>query len=99
MEIHPYHSGHERSIEDREINGWKRKLIGAWVFTIPIVIAMLLDRILGYNLLSFAGEKGMIAVLMIVAFPVVFIFGFDTIKAGLRGLFTFYFNMDSLIAL
>src|SRR3989344_4138849 len=31
--------------------------------------------------------------------PVVFIFGWPTIKAGIRGLFTFYFNMDSLISL
>jgi len=82
-----------------EINSWKRKLIGAWIFTIPIAFVMLLDRIFSINLLEFAGEWGMIAVILIFAFPVVFIFGFDTIKGGIRGLFTFYFNMDSLIAL
>ncbi len=95
-------SGHDHShasVEDMEINSWKRKLIGAWVFAIPIAIVMLLDRVFGYNLLGFAGDMGMTAVFLIVAFPVVFIFGFETIKGGIRGLFTFYFNMDSLIAL
>ncbi|MEK6953099.1 MAG: copper-translocating P-type ATPase [Nanoarchaeota archaeon] len=95
-------SGHDHShssVEDMEINSWKRKLIGAWVFAIPIAIVMLLDRVFGYNLLGFAGDMGMTAVFLIVAFPVVFIFGFETIKSGVRGLFTFYFNMDSLIAL
>ena len=87
------------SIEDDEIRIWKRKLIGAWVFAIPIAIVMLLDRVFGYKLLGFAGDIGMTAVFLIVAFPVVFIFGFETIKSGVRGLFTFYFNMDSLIAL
>jgi Cu+-exporting ATPase len=90
---------HDVPVEDTEILDWKRKLIGAWVFTIPIAIVMLLDRIFGYNLLGFAGDIGMTAVFLIVAFPVVFIFGFETIKSGARGLFTFYFNMDSLIAL
>ena len=34
-----------------------------------------------------------------MGFPVIFIFGWGTIRGGIRGLFTFYFNMDSLIAL
>ena len=93
------HSHDHGSVEEIEINSWKRKLIGAWIFTIPIAFVMLLDRIFSINLLEFAGEWGMIAVILIFAFPVVFIFGFDTIKGGIRGLFTFYFNMDSLIAL
>src|SRR3989339_670382 len=93
------HSHDHGSVEEMEINSWKRKLIGAWIFTIPIAFVMLLDRIFSINLLEFAGEWGMIAVILIFAFPVVFIFGFDTIKGRIRGLFTFYFNMDSLIAL
>ena len=40
-----------------------------------------------------------IIVILILAFPIVFIFGHNTIKGGIRGLFTFYFNMDSLIAI
>ncbi len=101
-DMHSKHSEHDHShasIEDIEINSWKKKMIWSWIFTIPIAIVMLFDRIFGLNLLEFAGDKGMIIILLLVAFPVVFIFGFDTIKGGLRGLFTFYFNMDSLIAL
>ena len=93
------HDHSHTSIEDIEINSWKKKMIWSWIFTIPIAIVMLFDRIFGLSLLEFAGDKGMIIILLLVAFPVVFIFGFDTIKSGLRGLFTFYFNMDSLIAL
>ena len=93
------HDHSHTNIEDIEINSWKKKMIWSWIFTIPIAIVMLFDRIFGLSLLEFAGDKGMIIILLLVAFPVVFIFGFDTIKSGLRGLFTFYFNMDSLIAL
>lgn len=99
MSEHNHEHNHDSPPEDTEILDWKRKLIGAWIFTIPIAIVMLLDRFLGINLLGFAGDIGMTAVILIFAFPVVFFFGFDTIKSGLRGLFTFYFNMDSLIAL
>ena len=38
-------------------------------------------------------------IILILGFPVIFIFGFETIKGGLRGFYSFYFNMDSLIAL
>ena len=38
-------------------------------------------------------------ILLVLAFPVIFIFGWPTIKGGMRGFYTFYFNMDSLIAL
>jgi len=37
--------------------------------------------------------------LLILGFPVVFIFGWSTIKSGLKGFYNFYFSMDSLIAL
>ena len=90
---------HDTPIEDKEIADWKKKLIWSWIFTIPIAVVMLFDRFFGINLLEFSGETGMIVILLVLAFPVVFIFGFSTIKAGIRGLFTFYFNMDSLIAL
>ena len=41
------------SMEDSEIRSWKRKLIGAWAFTIPVAIFMLLDRIFGINIFSY----------------------------------------------
>lgn len=90
------HSHDHGSIEDDEIRMWKRRLLGSWILTIPIAIAMLLDRLF---MISILPENLMTIAIFIVAFPVIFIFGWDTIKGGMRGLFTFYFNMDSLIAL
>jgi len=86
----------KESIEDREIRTWKSKLLGAWIFVVPIAILMVFERLLGIMIFS---SNLMVALLLILGFPVVFIFGFSTIKSGFRGLFTFYFNMDSLIAL
>ena len=94
MNEHEHH--HEEPIEDSEITGWKHKLIWSWVLTIPIVIIMLSERLFGVSLIEMPYS---IITILVLGFPVLFIFGFDTMKGGLRGLFTFYFNMDSLIAL
>ena len=97
MDEHTSHAQiKEESIEELEIKSWKRKLIGAWIFSIPIAILMIIDRIFH---MSFIPEEWMVPLLLILGFPVVFIFGFETLKGGLRGFYTFYFNMDSLIAL
>lgn len=87
---------HEESIEHLELKNWKRKLIGSWIFAIPIAILMIFDRLLG---MGFLPEIWMIPVILALGFPIVFIFGFETLKSGFRGFYTFYFNMDSLIAL
>lgn len=87
---------HEQPVEDVEIKSWKRKLVWSWIFTIPIAILMLSERIFGATIFPEEANK---IIILVLAFPVVFIFGWDTIKGGMRGLFTFYFNMDSLIAL
>ena len=95
---HNHHKDHhhEEPVEDAEIKSWKRKLILSWIFTIPIAFLMLSERLFGFSLIE---EPYSIITILVLGFPVVFIFGWDTIKAGIRGLFTFYFNMDSLIAL
>src|SRR3990167_2733216 len=87
---------HSEAPEDSEIKDWKRKTYLSWLFAIPIAILMLSERVFGISLVP---ENYLVFVLLALAFPVVFIFGFQTIKGGMRGLFTFYFNMDSLIAL
>ena len=87
---------HDEPVEDSEIKNWKRKLILSWIFTIPIVVLMLFERLFKIVIIEMPYDSILILVL---AFPVVFIFGWPTIKAGIRGLFTFYFNMDSLISL
>src|SRR3989344_4465328 len=90
------HNHEEMSVEEMEIKSWRKKLIGVWIFAVPIAILMASQRILGLNIIP---EKYMVIALLVLGFPVVFIFGFDTIRGGLRGFYTFYFNMDSLIAL
>ena len=87
---------HDQPVEDTEIKDWKRKLIWSWVLTVPIALLMLSERIFGFALIEIPYS---VIVILILGFPVIFIFGWDTIKGGVRGLFTFYFNMDSLIAL
>ncbi|MEK6948422.1 MAG: copper-translocating P-type ATPase [Nanoarchaeota archaeon] len=89
---------HEEHVqqEDEEINFWKKKLIGIWIFAAPLMILMLITRILQIEIIN---ERITILIFLILGFPAVFIFGYDTLKSGIRGLYTFYFNMDSLIAL
>src|SRR3989344_3032462 len=94
------HSHHakmqETSVEELELRSWKRKLIGAWIFGVPILILKAVTRIFGITLFS---EGIDVAIFLVLGFPVIFIFGFGTLRGGLRGFWTFYFNMDSLIAL
>jgi P-type Cu+ transporter len=87
--------------EDLEILSWKRKLIGAWIFALPLMFLMIYERIVesDFLMMIFGFEKIMTAIMLILAFPVIFIFGWQTIKSGTRSFFNFYFNMDSLIAL
>ena len=86
----------EESIEEKEIRSWKRKLIWAWALTIPIMIVMYSGMVFGKPLVSM---EVMPIALLILGFPIIFIIGWQTIKMGARGFYTFYFNMDSLIAL
>src|SRR3989338_4669181 len=102
---HKHHKGmkmkhdhdHSEPAEDTEIFEWKRKLIGSWVFAVPIAILMFMQRIL--DIMLFNSEQITVILYIIFGFQVIFIFGFSTLKSGLRGLYRFYFNMDSLIAL
>jgi P-type Cu+ transporter len=82
--------------EDKEIKTWKNKLILAWLIVIPLIILMYLPMILGT---MFFEEKLNSIIILGLAFPVIFILGFSTLKSGFRGFISFYFNMDSLIAL
>lgn len=84
------------SAEDDEIKSWKKKVFWAWILTIPIAILMLSQRLFG---ISFFNDKSMQILILILAFPVIFIIGLETIRGGMRGFVNFYFNMDSLISL
>ena len=79
-----------------EVKMWRKKLWGVWLLTIPIAIIMYGGKFLGGEILPM---EYMTPVLLILSFPIIFVFGFHTIKMGLRGFYKFYFSMDSLIAL
>jgi len=87
----------EESIEEREMRSWRRKMWGAWIFTIVIIVIMLSEMVFGIKI--FDSMTTMTVVMLVLSFPVIFIFGGKTIKMGMRGYWTLYFNMDSLIAL
>jgi P-type Cu+ transporter len=86
----------EETIEEKEIKSWKRKLIWGWALTIPIALIMYSEILFGVAIIPM---RYMAASLLILGFPVIFIIGWQTIKMGARGFYTFYFSMDSLIAL
>ncbi len=87
---------HEENMEDSEIKSWKNKLVWSWLITVPITILMVLERFM--EMMIFPGEL-MRIIILVLAFPVIFVFGWETIKSGTRGLTSMYFNMDSLITL
>ncbi|PIN91734.1 copper-translocating P-type ATPase [Candidatus Pacearchaeota archaeon CG10_big_fil_rev_8_21_14_0_10_35_13] len=87
---------HDAPVVDSEILTWWRKLFWSWLLTIPLIILMVLERIFSISLIPMDYS---VVLSLVLGFPVIFIFGYDTIRSGIRGLFTLYFNMDSLIAL
>ncbi len=87
---------HAIPVEDKEIKKWQKRMVWSWIFTIPIAILMLSKRFLG---MTFFPEDIATLIILALAFPVIFIFGWNTLNGGLKGFYTFYFNMDSLIAL
>jgi P-type Cu+ transporter len=89
-------SGSQSKKQKRNKDVWFTKLIGSWTFTILIIFIMYFTRLSGINILPMELET---PILLILSFPIIFIFGFNTIKSGFRGFYTLYFNMDSLIAL
>ena len=68
MEEHEHHTEVREesiSIEEKELKSWKRKLIGAWLFTIPIAIFMFSGRLFGIEILP---ENWMIPALLILGY-------------------------------
>lgn len=96
--IEVVHEGEDSKIskEEKDMKSWLIKLFGVWLFTIPIILLMYSDKLFG---VSFVSMEMLTQLMLILSFPIIFIFGFQTLKSGLRGFYTFYFSMDSLIAL
>ena len=66
------HENHEQPIEDEEIKSWKKKLLFSWLFTIPIALIMLSERIFGFSVIEMPYST---ITILALAFPVLFIFG------------------------
>jgi Cu+-exporting ATPase len=90
------HEHHHGKIEENEIASWKKKMIMVWIFTIPIAFLMYFEKLFGIILFK---EEIMKTIILLLAFPIIFVWGFQTIKSGIKGFTSFYFNMDSLIML
>jgi len=89
------HNHTEESLEGQEMRLWKRRLWGSWMFAVPIAILMILERF--FDIMPLGEITSVI--ILIIGFPVIFLFGWQTIRSGIRGFISFYFSMDSLIAL
>ena len=94
---HVAHHDHHGVAEDKEITAWKKKTFWAWLITIPVAFLMMSERLFGLEI--FPSAEIVTITLLILGFPVIFILGFSTLRGGLKGYYTFYFNMDSLISL
>ncbi len=84
----------EEDAEIKEMSSAKRKMILAWLFAIPIaVIGLLFERILEMH-------NNLIMILpLILAFPILFIVGFPTLRSAFKSMKYLSFNMDVLISL
>jgi len=86
-------SGEEPEV--KEMKTAKRRMILSWVFAIPIaILGLLFERILGIENII------IIKILpLILAFPILFIIGFPTLRSAWKSVKYLSFNMDVLITL
>ena len=84
----------EEEAEIKEMNAAKKRMWLAWGLAIPIaVISLLFERVLGLDNLIIKITP------LILAFPILFIIGFPTLRSAIKSIKYFSFNMDVLIAL
>jgi Cu+-exporting ATPase len=87
---------HSKAPEDDEIAAWRKKVWIAWLITVPLILIMFSEVLFGIHLFD---ENMMTVVMLVLSFPIIFILGWGTLKGGLKGFTSLYFNMDSLISL
>lgn len=87
----------ERDDDLDKVRQAARQMWGAWAFTVPIMLWMLPGMIMGIHGWPF--PRYFDAGLVMLAAPVVFWVGRNTLRSGIRSLFHGSANMDSLIAL
>ncbi len=84
----------EEEAEIKEMNAAKKRMWLAWSLAIPIaIIGLLFERVLGL-------ENLFIRIIpLILAFPILFIIGFPTLRSAVKSVKYLSFNMDVLISL
>jgi P-type Cu+ transporter len=88
--------GDEEKVADPETRKWMIKLIGVWALTLPIMFIMYSEFLIGKHIVPM---NYMTPIMLALSFPIIFIFGWRTVKYGFKGFYKLYFGMDSLIAL
>ena len=84
----------KQDLQEQHINRQKKRMIYAWIITVPLTIKMLGEMLFQYFLFT---EQIAFYLDLLLAFPVIFIFGWPVIKATIISVKKFSFNMDSLI--
>ena len=84
----------EEDIELIEMQKAKRRMWIAWLFAIPIaIISLFIERFLGI-------ENFILQMLpLILAFPILFVVGYPTVRSAVKSIKYLSFNMDVLISL
>jgi len=89
-------SSEESDKEEKKMRSAKKRMIWAWIFTIPIVIWMLPEMLLGKMWPNMMLHE---AVMVILATPVLFWLGWPTLHSAEKSIIHRSANMDVLIAL
>ncbi len=84
----------EEESEIKEMNDAKKRMWLAWSLAIPIaIIGLLFERILGIH------NFYIMLLPLILAFPILFIIGYPTLRSAVKSIKYLSFNMDVLITL
>lgn len=92
-------SSREARNDQDEYGKARRKMVWSWALTIPIIVWMVLEMLVGTGHLGHMGRTLSIygVGMILLATPVVFWTGWDTLRSGLRAFYHRNPNMDSLI--
>ena len=84
----------EEDVDLKEMEKAKKRMWIAWFFAIPIaLISLLFERVLGIH--NFA----IMILPLILAFPILFVVGYPTLRSAFKSIKYLSFNMDVLISL
>ena len=83
----------QENAEIKEMNEAKKRMVGSWIFAIPLAAIMILERFFGIEI---PYSK---SIFILFSIPVLFIFGYRTYLSGIKSARYLLFNMDFLIGL